>query len=112
MREVGRGRSRIEFVIPTRGLIGYRAKFLTLTHGTGVLNAVFHEYATWTGEIKDRPNGALIVLEPCATVTFALWKLEDRGVFFVGPARRFTRGRSSRAHARQRPGDNPAAPRN
>ncbi len=100
MREVGMGRSRIEFVIPTRGLIGYRAKFLTLTHGTGVLNAVFHEYATWTGEIKDRPNGALIVLEPCTTVTFALWKLEDRGVFFVGPGEKVYAGQIIGAHTR------------
>ncbi len=79
LREVGMGRSRIEFVIPSRGLIGYRPKFLTQTHGTGVLNAVFHEYAPWAGDIKDRPTGALIVLDPCVTVNYALRKLEDRG---------------------------------
>jgi GTP-binding protein len=84
MREVGQGRSRVEFVIPTRGLIGYRSKFLTETRGTGVLSAVFHEYGPWAGEIKGRPNGVLIALEPATTVTFALWKLEDRGSFFMG----------------------------
>jgi GTP-binding protein len=100
MREVGSGRSRIEFVIPTRGLIGYRAKFLTETHGTGVISSVFHEYGPWAGEIKDRQNGALIVLDPCETVTFALWKLEDRGVFFVGPGVRVYAGQVIGQHAK------------
>jgi len=100
IREVGNDRSRIEFVIPTRGLIGYRAKFLSLTRGTGVLNAVFHEYGPWAGEIKDRASGALIVLEPCTTVTYALWKLEDRGVFFLGPGARVYAGQIIGAHTR------------
>jgi GTP-binding protein len=100
LREVGMGRTRIEFVVPTRGLIGYRSKFLTLTRGTGVLNAVYHEYGPWAGEIKDRAAGALIVLDPCTTVTFALWKLEDRGVFFVGSGEKVYAGQVVGAHAR------------
>lgn len=100
LREVGNDRSRIEFIIPTRGLIGYRSKFLSLTRGTGVLNAVFHEYGPWAGEIKDRPNGALIVLENCTTVTYALWKLEDRGVFFLGPGAPVYAGQIIGAHTR------------
>ncbi|MDP8224613.1 MAG: translational GTPase TypA [Candidatus Lernaella stagnicola] len=100
MREVVKGRSRIEFVIPTRGLIGYRSKFLTETRGTGVLNAVFDSYGPETGEIKGRPNGVLIVLEPCTTVTFALWKLEDRGVFFLGPGEKVYAGQIIGMHTR------------
>ncbi len=92
IREVGQGRSRVEFVIPTRGLIGYRSKFMTETRGTGVLSAVFHQYDPWAGEIKERTRGALVVLEPCTTVTFALWKLEDRGTFFLGSGQKVYAG--------------------
>ena len=102
IREVGSGRSRVEFVIPTRGLIGYRSKFLTETHGTGVLSAVFHEYGPWAGEIKDRMNGVLIVLDPCTTVTFALWKLEDRGTFFLGPGEKVYAGQVIGIHTRDK----------
>ena len=100
IRDVGKGRSRIEFLIPTRGLIGYRSKFLTETHGTGVLNSVFHEYGPWAGEIKDRANGALIVLEPCTTVLYALWKLEDRGIFFMGAGEKVYAGQILGVHTR------------
>ena len=100
IRDVGRGRTRIEFIIPTRGLIGYRSKFLTQTRGTGVLNTVFHEYAPLAGEITDRSNGALIVLDSCTTVTFALWKLEDRGVFFVGAGEKVYAGQVIGVHTR------------
>ncbi|NLH49692.1 MAG: translational GTPase TypA [Myxococcales bacterium] len=85
IRETGAGRTRLDFIVPTRGLLGYRTKFLNETHGTGVINSVFHHYGPWAGELKDRQNGVLIALEPCTTVTYALWKLEDRGVFFLGP---------------------------
>jgi GTP-binding protein len=85
IRDISVGRSRIEILIPTRGMFGYRSRFLTDTHGTGVMSAIFHHYGLWAGDIKDRPNGALIVQEPCNTVTYALWKLEDRGEFFLGP---------------------------
>ncbi|MCB0695410.1 MAG: translational GTPase TypA, partial [Saprospiraceae bacterium] len=84
MRETGGGRTRIEIVIPTRALIGYRSKFATDTRGTGVFSSVFHEYGPFAGEIPDRGNGALIAQEDCTTVTYAIWKLEDRGTFFVG----------------------------
>ena len=100
IREVGKGRSRVEFVIPTRGLIGYRSRFMTETRGTGVLSAVFHEYGPETGEIKGRTNGVLIALEPCTTVTFALWKLEDRGVFFLGAGEKVYAGQIVGMHTR------------
>lgn len=100
MRDVGKDRSRIEFVIPTRGLIGYRSKFMTETHGTGVLNAVFDSYGPESGEIKGRTNGVLIVQEPCSTVTFALWKLEDRGNFFLGAGEKVYAGQIIGMHTR------------
>ena len=100
MRDVGKGRSRIEFVIPTRGLIGYRSKFLTETHGTGVLSAVFDSYGPEAGLVKGRTNGVLIALEPCTTVTFALWKLEDRGVFFMGAGEKVYAGQIVGMHTR------------
>jgi len=102
LREVGMGRSRVEFVIPTRGLIGYRPRFMTQTHGTGVINAVFHEYGPWAGDIKDRPVGALVVLDPCTSVIYALWKLEDRGIFFIGPGEKVYAGQVIGAHTRNR----------
>ena len=100
MREVGKGRSRIEFEIPTRGLIGYRSKFMNETHGTGVLSSVFDHYGPELGEIKGRSNGVLIALEPCTTVTFALWKLQDRGAFFLGPGERVYPGQIVGIHTR------------
>jgi len=100
MRGMGTDRTRVEFVIPTRGLIGYRSRFLTETRGTGVFNAVFHKYGPWVGEIPDRTNGALVVQEDCTTVTYALWKLEDRGVFFVGPGTRVYAGQIVGWHTR------------
>ncbi len=100
MRDVGKGRSRIEFTIPTRGLIGYRSKFMTETHGTGVLNSVFDHYGPISGEIKGRANGVLIALEPTVTVTFGLWKLEDRGTFFLGPGERVYPGQIVGVHTR------------
>jgi len=83
MREMRGGRTRLDFVIPTRGLIGYRSQFMTDTKGTGVLNHVFLEYGPWGGEIKGRSNGVIIAQDPCTAVTFALWNLQDRGMFFI-----------------------------
>ncbi|MDP8255817.1 MAG: translational GTPase TypA [Candidatus Alcyoniella australis] len=100
IRDVGEGRTRVEFVVPTRGLIGYRSRFLTETRGTGVFNAVFHEYGPWAGEIADRVNGAMIALEDCTTVAYALWKLEDRGVFFMGSGTKVYAGQIVGWHTR------------
>jgi GTP-binding protein len=101
IRDVGVGRSRIEILIPTRGLFGYRSRFLTDTHGTGVMSAVFHHYGPWAGEIKERANGVMIAQEPCTTVTYALWKLEDRGEFFMGPGVRVYEGQIIGLHTRE-----------
>ena len=85
MRSAGRGKSRIIFHAPSRGLIGYQSRFLTQTRGTGVLNRVFHEYAPFSGDIPGRRNGALIASETGTAVAYALFNLQDRGVMFIDP---------------------------
>ncbi|RMI34994.1 translational GTPase TypA [Nocardia stercoris] len=76
---------RMEFIVPSRGLIGFRTDFLTETRGTGIANAVFHGYAAWAGEIRARHTGSL-VSDRAGTVTpFAMIQLGDRGQFFVEP---------------------------
>lgn len=86
------GVNRLEFVIPARGLIGYRTEFMTDTRGTGVLNHVFHEYAPYKGEIEGRKNGVLIAMDSGETVAYALFNLQDRGTLFVGPGVKFYNG--------------------
>lgn len=76
---------KIEFVIPARGLIGYRGEFLTDTRGTGVLNHVFHGYEPFRGDIPTRTNGVLISMDQTETVAYALWGLQDRGELIVDP---------------------------
>jgi GTP-binding protein len=79
------GITRLEFVIPARGLIGFRTEFLTETRGTGVMTHTFHEYAPFKGPIPGRKNGVLIALEAGETVAYSLFGLQDRGILFVGP---------------------------
>ncbi len=82
------GMTRLLYKIPTRGLLGYRAQFMTDTKGLGVMNYVFAEYGPYAGEIKNRSNGTLLAMEPCTTVAYALFNLQDRGRLFVGPGER------------------------
>ena len=77
---------RLEFVIPTRGLFGFRSQLLTLTRGTGILNHSFHGYVPHCGELARRNNGVLISLEHGSTTMHSLFSLQDRGVMFLGPA--------------------------
>jgi GTP-binding protein len=84
MKQAGAGKTRIIAHVPSRGLIGYHGEFLTDTRGTGVLNRVFHEWAPHKGAIPGRRAGVLISMENGTSVSFALWKLEDRGKFFIG----------------------------
>ncbi|MFH7321561.1 translational GTPase TypA [Desulfurivibrio sp. D14AmB] len=86
------GMTRLLYKIPTRGLLGYRAQFMTDTKGLGVMNYVFSEYGPHAGEIKNRINGALVVKEPCTTVAYALFNLQDRGRLFVGPGEKVYKG--------------------
>ncbi len=84
MKQSGTGKTRIVAHVPSRGLIGYHGEFLTDTKGTGVLNRVFHEWAPHKGPIPGRRAGVLISMEAGTAVAYALWKLEDRGRFFIG----------------------------
>ncbi len=83
MASDGKGRCRIEYRIPARGLIGFQGEFLTLTRGTGLASHVFDDYGPMAGAISDRRNGVLISQENGQAVAYALWKLQDRGRMFV-----------------------------
>ncbi|MFK7973916.1 MAG: translational GTPase TypA [Rickettsiaceae bacterium] len=85
MRETGAGKTRLIFIAPSRGLIGYHGPFLTETRGTGVMSRIFHSYAPYCGKIEGRRNGVLISMEDGNAVAYALWNLEDRGSMFVAP---------------------------
>jgi len=78
------GLNRLEFIIPARGLVGFRTEFLTDTRGTGVMNHTFHEYGAFRGPIAGRKNGVLIAMEQTETVAYALFGLQDRGILFLG----------------------------
>ena len=84
MKPAGAGKTRIIAHVPSRGLIGYHGQFMTDTRGTGVLNRVFHEWAPHKGPIEGRRAGVLISMESGVSVAYAMWKLEDRGHFFIG----------------------------
>ncbi len=79
------GMVRLVFVIPTRGLLGYRSQFMTDTKGMGIMNYVFHEYGPYAGDIVNRVNGVLVVKEPCVAVAYALFNLQERGRLFINP---------------------------
>ena len=81
----GTGWVRLEFVVPARGLIGFRTEFLTETRGTGLLHHVFEGYEPWFGDLRTRPNGSLVADRKGPTTTYSLMSLQDRGVLFVGP---------------------------
>jgi GTP-binding protein len=81
----GTGWIRMEYVVPARGLIGFRTEFLTETRGTGQLHHVFEGYEPWHGELRTRPSGSLVADRRGLTTQFALLNLQERGVLFVGP---------------------------
>ena len=83
MREVGAGKTRLTFLAPSRGLIGFQSKFLTDTRGTGVINRLFNSYAAYKGDISGRRNGVLISNDTGQAVAYALFNLQDRGDMFV-----------------------------
>ncbi len=85
MRASSGGKTRVTFLGPSRGLIGYHGQFLTETRGTGVMNRVFHGYAHYKGAIEGRRNGVLISNGDGEAVAYALWNLEDRGKMFIHP---------------------------
>lgn len=77
--------SRIEFVVPSRGLIGFRTDFLTMTRGYGIMSHSFLEYGTWRGDVTTRRQGVLVASEGGSTTAYSLQNLEDRGIMFVKP---------------------------
>ncbi len=85
MHNHGYGRVRMEFKVPSRGLIGLRSDLLTDTRGTIVMNSLFAGYTEWLGDIPHRPTGALVADRPGLTTAYALWGLQERGELFVGP---------------------------
>ena len=95
MTSLGDGTVRLEFLVPSRGLFGYRNAFLTDTRGTGILNHTFHSYRPFAGEIPGRLRGSLISMETGAAVAYALWNLQERGVLFVEPGEPIYEGWSS-----------------
>ena len=92
MGSIGGGFTRLEFLIPSRGLIGYRGEFLTDTKGNGIINTVFEEYGPYKGEIAYRKQGSLIAFESGETVTYGLFNAQDRGTLFVGPGEKVYAG--------------------
>ncbi len=95
------GKTRIIANVPSRGLIGYHGEFLTDTRGTGVMNRVFHEWAPHKGPIPGRRAGVLISMENGTSVSYALWKLEDRGRFFIGAQEAVYTGMIIGEHSRE-----------
>ena len=81
----GKGRTRLEYRIPARGLIGFQGEFLTLTRGTGMASHIFDDYGVVKGDMEERRNGVLISQDDGVAVAYALWKLQDRGRMFVEP---------------------------
>ncbi len=81
----GTGWIRLEYLVPARGLIGFRTEFLTETRGTGLLHHVFERYEPWHGELRTRPTGSLVADRRGAVTSFALFNLQERGTMFAGP---------------------------
>ncbi len=95
------GSNRIEFIIPARGLIGFRTEFLTETRGTGVMNHTFHEYAPYKGAIPGRKNGVLISMDAGESIAYSLFNLQDRGLLFIGPGVEVYEGMIIGQHAKE-----------
>ncbi|WP_372025423.1 translational GTPase TypA [Tistrella mobilis] len=100
MRPSGGGKTRIVFMAPSRGLIGYRSEFLSDTRGTGVLNRLFSHYGPHKGEVEGRRNGVLVSNGTGEAVAYALWNLEERGILFVEPQTRVYGGMVIGEHSR------------
>ncbi|MGH1341499.1 MAG: translational GTPase TypA [Nannocystales bacterium] len=100
MEEDGPGRSRMEFRAPTRTLIGYRSQFLTDTRGTGIISSVFDSYGPYLGRLRTRGQGVMVVMEMGETITYSLYRLQDRGELFVGPQTKVYGGMLLGTHSR------------
>ncbi|MGH7790129.1 MAG: translational GTPase TypA [Candidatus Binatia bacterium] len=92
MTHTGSGRVRLEFNVPSRGLIGFRSRFLTETRGTGILNALFNGWAPWHGDIQARTNGAMVSDREGVATPYAIFHMQERGVMFIAPGTRVYEG--------------------
>src|SRR5579871_6795897 len=92
----GTGWVRMDYLVPARGLIGFRTEFLTETRGTGIVHHVFDRWEPWHGELRTRPSGSLVSDRRGRVAAFALFNLQERGTLFVGP------GGGLRGHDRRR----------
>jgi GTP-binding protein len=97
----GSGRVRLEFHVPSRGLIGLRSEILTDTRGTAILNSLFHGYIEWQGEIPMRPTGSLVADRPGKATGYAIFNLQERGEIFVSPATEIYEGMVVGENAKQ-----------
>ena len=100
MESDARGRTRLDYRIPARGLIGFQGEFMNLTRGTGLMSHVFDSYAPVKGDIPERRNGVLISQEDGDAVAYALWKLQERGRMFVSPGDKLYEGMVIGIHSR------------
>ena len=100
MRASGAGKSRITFLAPSRGLIGYHGEFLTDTRGTGIMNRTYHSYGVYKGPLQGRRVGVLISMGGGKAVAYALWGLEDRGTILINPQEEVYEGMIIGEHAR------------
>ena len=100
MESDGLGRTRLEYHIPARGLIGFQSDFMTMTRGTGLISHVFDDYAPVKPDLPGRHNGVLISQDNGEAVAYALWKLEDRGRMFVSPGDKLYEGMIIGIHTR------------
>ena len=101
MASDARGRVRLEYRVPARGLIGFQGEFMNLTRGTGLMSHVFDDYAPVKGDMPGRRNGVLVSAEHGEAVAYALWKLQDRGRMFVVPGDRLYEGMVIGIHSRE-----------
>ncbi len=92
MNPITGGFTRLEFRIPSRGLIGFRGDFMTMTKGTGIINTIFDGYEPFKGDIEFRENGSLIAFETGESVAYGLFAAQDRGTLFIGPGERVYSG--------------------
>jgi len=100
MQPDGKGRVRLDYRIPARGLIGFQGDFLTMTRGTGIMSHVFDDYAPMKPDITERRNGVLVSAEAGEAVAYALWKLQERGRMFVNPGEPLYEGMVIGLHSR------------
>jgi len=100
MESDSRGRARLEYRIPARGLIGFQGEFMNLTRGTGLMSHVFDGYAPLKGDVPERRNGVLVSQEDGDAVAYALWKLQERGRMFVSPGDKLYEGMIIGIHSR------------